>query len=131
MKPILFLLLTIIIFSCKKERGLTLFEKVNGRWELSRRWGTIAGVDESYPPGNGTILQFTGNNFYQYSGAQLVQSGTFTITEDITSYSVKGARITFNANNGSGSEKFILIADTALTFNDYVADAEFIQYRRL
>ena len=131
MKPILFLLLLAIILSCKKESVSPLQEKLQGRWELNRRWGTVAGIDESYPPGNGTILQFSGNNFYNYSGTQGLQSGTFTVTDYVTSYSVKGVRVTFHVVNGSSSEKFMIITDTALTFNDYASDAEFKQYRRL
>lgn len=131
MKPILFLLLLAIILSCKKESVSPLQEKLQGRWELNRRWGTVAGIDESYPPGNGTILQFSSNNFYDYSGTQLLQSGTFTMSDDNTSYSVKGARINFHMGNGGSSEKFMIITDTTLTFSDYATDAEFKQYRRL
>jgi hypothetical protein len=131
MRYIFSILLITLLLSCRKENIQILDDKITGKWELSHRWGTIVGINESYPAGNGAILQFSNNNFYQYLGTQLVQSGTFALVEDTASYTVKGHRITFNTTNGNGFEKFAQIADTALILSDYGSDAEHKQYKRL
>ncbi len=131
MKPTITLLFILIILSCKKEKVHANQSSIIGKWELSRRWGTLAGIDESFPAGNGAILEFSDNNFYRYSNAQLTQTGTYTIVEDTMSFTVHGKRITFNGNGSMDSEKFLMITDSTLTFRDYWADAEVSQYRRL
>jgi len=131
MKPTITLLFIIITLGCKKEKIHAIQSSIIGKWELSRRWGTIAGIDENFPAGNGAILEFSGNNFYRYSNTQLTQTGTYTIVEDTTSFTVHGKRITFNGNNSIDYEKFVMITDTTLTIRDYWADAESNQYRRL
>jgi hypothetical protein len=131
MKPSITLLFIIITLGCKKEKIHAIQSSIIGKWELSRRWGTIAGIDENFPAGNGTILEFSGNNFYRYSNTQLTQTGTYAIVEDTTSFTVHGKRVTFNVNSTIDNEKFVMIIDTMLTIRDYWADAESNQYRRL
>jgi hypothetical protein len=58
MKPTITLLFIIITFGCKKEKVNEIQSSIIGKWELSRRWGTLAGIDESFPAGNGAILEF-------------------------------------------------------------------------
>ena len=58
MRSTITLVLIIIILSCKKEKVHAIQSSIIGKWELSRRWGTIAGIDESFPAGNGAILEF-------------------------------------------------------------------------
>ena len=131
MKPTITLLFIIITLGCKKEKIHAIQSSIIGKWELSRRWGTIAGIDENFPAGNGAILEFSDNNFYRYFNTQLTQTGTYTIVEDTLSFTVHGKRITFNGSGSMSSEKFVLITDSVLTFRDYWSDAESNQYRRL
>ena len=131
MRSTITLVLIIIILSCKKEKVHAIQSSIIGKWELSRRWGTIAGIDESFPAGNGAILEFSDNNFYRYFNTQLTQTGTYTIVEDTTSFTVHGKRITFNGSGSMSSEKFVMITDSVLTFRDYWSDAESKRYRRL
>ena len=131
MKPSITLLFIIITLGCKKEKIHAIQSRIIGKWELSRRWGTIAGIDENFPAGNGAILEFSGNNFYRYSNTQLTQTGTYKIVDDTTSFTIHGKRITFNGNSSIDYEKFAMITDTTLTIKDYWADAESNQYRRL
>jgi hypothetical protein len=72
----------VLMISCKKENAKKKsIEGLTGTWELRRAAGMMT---INYPPGNGTLLKFTGENYESYSNGQLINSGKYTIISDST-----------------------------------------------
>jgi hypothetical protein len=75
---LLLLLLAIAAFGCKKENKLADTDTINGTWELRGWSGTIAGVIKTYPPGNGSLIQFNGDSTYKFfANFQQTKQGTY------------------------------------------------------
>jgi len=78
--PVIFILL--LAYSCKKGNtvkptGLT------GTWELRSDYGGIAGGTRTYPPGNGTTLQFNADSTYiRYYQFQFGDKGTYQVVKN-------------------------------------------------
>ena len=83
MRTILLLtLLAICALACKKSEPVRpgLF----GKWEIHRRYGSIAGFDSTYKVGNGTIMQFNSDSTYKYYVKnKLSSTGTFHVEINI------------------------------------------------
>ena len=80
-KLTLSLLLIVSISSCKKEVNQSALD---GSWELRETNGgyRIAGSESTYPPGNGTIIKFSGSTYEKYTAGKLVDNGTITIQKE-------------------------------------------------
>ena len=81
-KNVLYLLMAVIIIlgtACKKDK--TAGFSIAGKWELRQVSGMIA---TDYPPGNGNILQFSASGYQKYQNGQVMQGGSYTITDDAT-----------------------------------------------
>ncbi len=73
--------LAIAAEGCKKES--TLGVNITGTWELRMTSGTIAGVTKTYPPGNGSLVQFNNDNTYKlFTNNQQTTQGTYKIIKD-------------------------------------------------
>ncbi|HTK19508.1 MAG TPA: hypothetical protein VL442_08350 [Mucilaginibacter sp.] len=100
MRTILLLtLLVICALACKKSEPIQpgLF----GKWEIHRRYGSIAGFDSTYKAGNGTVMQFNSDSTYKYYVKnKLSSTGTFHV-QTIIGIASSSSTIYFN-NNTSG-----------------------------
>lgn len=78
-----FAAILLVITSCKKENkndgeSLTGLE---GVWELRNSKSMLI---STYPPGNGHLISFQGNNYEMKDNGQVTKSGEFRIIEDLT-----------------------------------------------
>jgi hypothetical protein len=75
------MMLLFSLISCKKKSAES---NLNGTWELRYTEGIqVAGADPNYKAGNGNILKFSGNNYERYADNKLIDSGTFSLQEEV------------------------------------------------
>ena len=69
-------------FGCKKGNNVKP-TGLTGAWELRSDYGGFAGGTRTYPPGNGTILQFNADStFISYYKFQLGDHGTYQVVKN-------------------------------------------------
>ncbi len=93
---------------------------LQGLWELRKAVGMIV---TDYPPGNGTTIRFTGNN-YEYTVNGQVDKGEFEIVKDLsvqeaTCLSIPQGEFTeriIYKNMSSDRKIFLKISGNRLTF---------------
>jgi hypothetical protein len=98
MKRILLILFVACIISACKKTGVTpgLF----GKWELRCEVGGIAGIDSTFKPGNGTVLQFNSDSTYkQFINNKLNAQGVFHIVKLVYGGSVSSGIVFDNSGN--------------------------------
>ncbi|WP_457288187.1 hypothetical protein [Pedobacter sp. UYP24] len=81
MKNIIFLIALTLLFSCKK--GEISPETLNGRWEVRHVLGVqVAGEPSELDKGNGSIIEFSGENYKKIENGVVITKGTFKITNE-------------------------------------------------
>ena len=126
MKPILFLLLFLLFYSCRKE--LAIEDKLSGKWELRSSVSGWTGTS-TYSPGNGNIREFTKTTYIKYSNGQIDESGTYVIVKD-TIWGQLADRIIYNGI-AAYPEFFISLEGDRLSFYSKIIDGGSSQYERI
>lgn len=73
-------ILAALIAGCKKDSCRPDF--LQGSWELRKLYGGL--VTTTYPPGNGNIINFSGNHYIITANGQIVISGEYRIVTDFS-----------------------------------------------
>ncbi|MES2775374.1 MAG: hypothetical protein V4722_14465 [Bacteroidota bacterium] len=96
MKNILLVLLTLLVFSCKKSVTTEIPTEAHGNWELR---GEHCGwsLPRSHPVGNGAIIKINTDGTYQSSFGG-TYSGSYTITQRVNASQQKQWYIYFDGN---------------------------------
>lgn len=71
------IILTLLLFSCKKNVHPT--GQLVGEWELSESVNGQTGIKTSHPPGNGTMLKFTSGSYEIIQAGNSINQGSYTI----------------------------------------------------
>ncbi|WP_316837004.1 hypothetical protein [Pedobacter nutrimenti] len=74
---LLFLSLTILLFSCKKDKPLS--HALAGQWELTTGVSGLDGVKTEYAPGLGNITKFTDTEYEIMRDGKTINKGTYSI----------------------------------------------------
>jgi hypothetical protein len=128
MKTLLALVFLIVFAEgCKKDSsgGIT----ITGTWELRMTSGTIAGVTKTYPPGNGSLVQFNTNSTYKFfTNNQQSSQGTYKIVKN-------GATIGGQVYDGllyddRNPADFVVLKADSLTIGDTFPDGVTSSYVR-
>ena len=86
MKSIFYvIILTVILFGCKKENN-SFENKLEGTWELSSFTTGLTGKTTIVNPGSGTKYKFTANQFQRFDNSTLIESGNYYIKQDTIKY---------------------------------------------
>jgi len=90
------------LFSACNKADLFCSTDLYGKWELRKvQAGMIPTINHT--PGNGNILEFTREGYRIFKDGQLIQSGTYTLTNDP---SVK-AEVCLEINSGEFTQRII------------------------
>ncbi|CAN5255919.1 hypothetical protein BH09BAC6_BH09BAC6_32240 [soil metagenome] len=124
MKNFLYLSLLLIgLSSCKKEKH-TPNNNIFGTWELRREVGGIAGINKTYPAGNGNKFIFNADStFKAYHQSTVADQGTFKIVKNGVDYgNIKFDGIFFNHNqSGQPVERKTDTLTIGMDFDDGIA----------
>jgi hypothetical protein len=122
---VLSLTILCISFGCKKDYG-DANKSIIGKWELRQvSGGMIAGATK-YPPGNGSVLVFDGNNYEIHANGNITRTGQYnivkvndaTVENNVCLVLPKGqftTRIIYD-NDTSSVKKFFQVKGNQLTF---------------
>ncbi|HVU58933.1 MAG TPA: hypothetical protein VHD83_27920 [Puia sp.] len=80
---LLIFMLPLLHWGCKKNTGRSS-SLIAGSWELRQTSAAMNPSLGQYGPGNGNILEFTGNNYKIHKDGQVIKSGQFTVLQDHT-----------------------------------------------
>lgn len=74
------LILLTLLFSCKK--GEVGSETLKGKWEVRHILGVqVAGAPSKLEKGNGSIIEFSGENYMRIEGKKVISEGIYKITD--------------------------------------------------
>jgi len=124
---LLLLLLAFTMSGCKKDN--THPNTINGTWELRAWSGTIAGISKTYPPGNGSLIQFNADNTYKFfANFQESNHGIYKIVKNGINM---GSRI-YDAlyYDNSASADFVVLNVDSLTIGNTYPDGVTSLYLR-
>jgi hypothetical protein len=121
--------LAIIALSCKKAEKVALSSSIIGTWELRKSGGGFILGYQSFPPGNGSTLQFNRDStFLLYSSFKLISQGTFQVVKNgITLGGVTTDGLFFNHDKPGDMLK---IQSDSLSLNIAAYDAPYVLYVR-
>ena len=129
---IIILSLMITLAGCEKER---LENRLEGTWELRHLNGTFLAPGKlgDYPPGNGDIYKFNGNDFEHQVGGKITDSGTYSVVKEDSNHN--GETIKFKLllkGNNEMSIPFELSEnELILTYGSLASDGAISTYSRL
>lgn len=76
------IILTLLLFSCKKDQPLT--GELVGEWELRESVNGLTGIKTSHSAGNGTMLKFTSTNYEILEAGSSINKGSYTIRKYVS-----------------------------------------------
>lgn len=74
-------LVAVLLFGCKKDEVQP--ESLIGTWELRHVLGVqVAGAPSDFPKGNGSIIQFSADEYQQIEKGKVISTGTYRIVKE-------------------------------------------------
>ena len=122
MKKILtILILLITIAACKKDNKVKRSASIFGTWELRNSTDPFGRINQTFPPGNGNILQFNSDSTFsqRYSQSNVIVAGTFQVVKNPTA---TGRVDALFYNHNPQSQVGIYLRVDSLTIFPYTAD---------
>ncbi|HEY8661645.1 MAG TPA: hypothetical protein VFF80_02610 [Bacillota bacterium] len=123
------ILVTLILFSCKKEKTQQS-QSIVGTWELRTGFNGQGGAT-NYPKGNGRILKFTATSYQIYSNGQILKSGTYELVKDSSYILGKTAQRIIYDNEQNSVRSFVEVVSATLTLTLDAYDAPSALYLRI
>ncbi|GAA4333236.1 hypothetical protein GCM10023184_26280 [Flaviaesturariibacter amylovorans] len=125
------MLVALSLFACKKDLAgnETPLPDIRGRWELRRSVGGWGG-DQSFVPGNGTILEYTNSLERSYTGGRLQSTRVYRLLPDTTWSGIAGVRIITDTASWR-PRTFVSLREGLLWFRTEIVDVGSVAYERI
>jgi hypothetical protein len=129
MKYLKFLVILMMLMSCKKDKTVKPADQLIGKWELASSSGGIAGITINYPANSGNTVEFNGVSFKEVRDNKVMGSGGYATKKQMSMLSnMEGDGLVYE---GIEQRFFFSIFDNELSIYHDAYDGFNNRYRRI
>lgn len=115
-------IILIALFSCKKDDDQKQNGPLTGTWELRSVYGGYSATGGgNFEPGNGSIWQFSDNNYWYYSEGVTIDSGSYKQTSGINPQTNINTNALVFKNDTGWNVYYQITGDTLTLYSGVVA----------